>query len=109
MTATPTAPRDFPQTGVPDMAAIPGILPGLRGVFDGYRDESWAWLRLEGRDRRDWLTSVDLRRGSAPPGSVVQTRLGSLDVVLLIDGKGAVDIFGDIASAPVVAALLDAA
>lgn len=93
-------------------AAIPGIPSGLTGVFDGYRDESWAWLRLEGPDWRDrlaGLTAADLRPGTVPPGSVVQTRLAGLDAVLLADGERAVDIFGDIASAHFLAALLDEA
>ncbi|MBV0893331.1 hypothetical protein KTN05_16080 [Paracoccus sp. Z118] len=94
---------------VPDSrsAAIPDA-PGIPDAFDGYRDESWAWLRVERPEWRDLLaplTSTDLSPRSAPAGSVVQTRLATLDAVLLIEDD-AVDIFADIASTDFLLALL---
>lgn len=89
---------DSPET------AIPAIPSGAHGLFDGYREESWAWFRLEGPQARDLLaglTSADLRPGNAPADSVVQTRLGHLDAVLVIEGDAAtpaIDLFSDIAS-----------
>lgn len=84
---------DGPGTVLP-AAAVPGAL-------DGFRQETWAWLRLQGpgaMQALSALTSADLRPQAAPPGSVVQTRAAGLDVVLVID-TDAVDILFDIAAA----------
>lgn len=73
------------------------------GVRDGYRDEGWCWLRLEGGDCRASLsrmTSVDLRPVKALVGAVLQTRLAGLDAVLVIrrENEEFFEIFSDIAS-----------
>lgn len=80
--------------------------PPVQGaqLYSGFRDETWAWFRMIGPDLPDTLgrlTSADLRPAQAPEDSVVQTRFGGLDAVLVIDGQDgqpAVDIFVDIAS-----------
>lgn len=51
------------------------------------------------------LAAANLRPHSAPAGSVVQTRLATLDVVLLAEDD-AVDIFADIAATGFLLALL---
>lgn len=74
------------------------------GIFDGYRDETWSWLRMEGPEvfeALSALTAVDLRPDQAPVDSVAQTRAAGLDAVLVIAGREpapAVDIFVDVAS-----------
>lgn len=70
-------------------------------AWDGYRDETWFWIRMTGPSTQAalaTLTSVDLRPARVPPGRVLQTRAAGLDAVLVLH-EGSVDIFADIASA----------
>lgn len=84
---------------------LPRPATTVPGAYDGYREESWAWFRLEGPGTLAALsamTSADLRPGIAAPDSVVQTRLAGLDAVLVLapaEAGTAVDIFIDNAAA----------
>lgn len=84
---------------------LPQPAAAVPGAYDGHREETWAWFRLEGAGTLAALsamTSADLRPAVSPAGSVVQTRLAGLDAVLvLVSGEAgpAVDIFVDIAAA----------
>lgn len=84
-------------------APCPAVGPGA-GVYDGYREEGWAWFRIEGPGTGAalaQLTSADLRPSRVRAGDVVQTHLAALDAVIVAvgeDGDRAFDIFADIAS-----------
>ena len=86
-------------------ARLPRPATAVPGAYDGYREETWAWFRLEGPGTLaalSTMTSADLRPEVSPADSVVQTRLAGLDAVLVLtsaDAGTAVDIFFDIAAA----------
>lgn len=88
-----------PEVRLPDTARL---LPA--NVYDGFREETWSWFRIEGPEAREAfgvLSTIDLRASRVPAGRVVQTRAGGLDCVLLVGEAGGVttlDLFSDISS-----------
>lgn len=87
-----------------DAASLPPI-GGTTGLYDAYREETWAWFRVECPKTTDALarlTSADLRPSRVAEGDVVQARVAGLDSVLIASDHAetrAFDLFLDIASA----------
>ena len=90
----------LPEDGA---APLPPI-GSAANVYDGYREETWAWFRFDGHGTDvalAQLTSADLRSNRLRDGDVIQTRLAGLDTVIITRnqaGGGIYDIFVDIAS-----------
>ncbi len=81
------------------------------GVFDAFRQETWAWFRIEGPGTGSALaqfSSADFRPREVCDGDVMQARLAGLDAVFIAVGDAddrAFDIFVDIASSDFLAEL----
>ena len=78
-----------------------------------WREETWAWLRLDGPglwDAAARLTSIDLRTAAFGPNTILQTRFAHQDAVLLrAEPMDGLDILFDVASASQVATDIHAA
>jgi sarcosine oxidase, subunit gamma len=86
-------------TGCDALAAAWRSAGGPRGYWS-WREEGWAWLRLDGAGAGDVmarLCAVDLRPGRFPPDGLAQTRMAQVDTIIVPDGSG-FDLFFDIAS-----------
>lgn len=97
---------------LPDAGA--GSLPEIgaaAGVYDAFRQETWAWFRIEGPGTGSalaQLSSADFRPSQVCDGDVTQSRLAGLDAVFVAVGDAddrAFDILLDIASSDFLAEL----
>ena len=97
--------------GAPDaVAALRARWEGTVGQkgYSSWREESWAWLHLEGPELDQTLArccAVDLRLAVHDADKIAQTTFAHVDAVVLRRGAGA-DLFFDIAATGAVLATM---